>query len=131
MTPMPATSEVAGDGHASDALPEERRFDHVRALFVQTPASLIGYLIGWGLMAAMYWPLAPRAEMLGWMSVLAVLLLLRLAHYLRFRRNPDVDDGTLRDWRHSWKALVLAQASMWALAVWLFWDLGTRTTAPR
>ncbi len=103
----------------------------MRALFVQTPASLIGYLIGWGLMAAMYWPLAPRAEMLGWMSVLAVLLLLRLAHYLRFRRNPDVDDGTLRDWRRSWKALVLAQASMWAVAVWLFWDLGTpyhRTT---
>ena len=24
-----------------------RRFDHVRALFVQTPASLIGYVIGW------------------------------------------------------------------------------------
>ncbi len=101
------------------------RFDHVRALFVQTPASLIGYLIGWSLMLAMYWPLAPRAPMLAWSAVLAALLLLRLAHYLRFRRNPDADDATLHEWRRSWKLLVLLQASMWAVAVWLFWDLGT------
>jgi signal transduction histidine kinase/CheY-like chemotaxis protein len=101
------------------------RFDHVRALFVQTPASLIGYLIGWCLVVAMYWPLAPRGPMLAWMGGLGILLGLRLAHYLRFRRNPDADEATLYEWRRSWKALVLAQASMWALAVWLFWDLGT------
>jgi len=105
--------------------PAGRRFDHVRALFVQTPASLIGYLIGWSLMVAMYWPLAPRGPMLAWSGVLAALLLVRLAHYLRFRRNPDADDATLHEWRRSWKLLVLAQASTWAVAVWLFWDLGT------
>jgi signal transduction histidine kinase/CheY-like chemotaxis protein len=104
---------------------DTRRFDHVRALFVQTPASLIGYLIGWSLMVAMYWPLAPRAPMLAWCSVLAALLLVRLAHYLRFRRNPDADERTLHEWRRSWKVLVLAQASTWAVAVWLFWNLGT------
>jgi signal transduction histidine kinase/CheY-like chemotaxis protein len=105
--------------------PGARRFDHVRALFVQTPASLIGYLIGWSLMIAMYWPLAPRGPMLAWSGALAALLLVRLAHYLRFRRNPDADDATLHEWRRSWKVLVLAQASTWAVAVWLFWDLGT------
>jgi signal transduction histidine kinase len=104
---------------------DERRFDHLRALFVQTPASLIGYLIGWGLVVAMYWPLAPRAAILAWMLGLGALLVLRLLHYLRFRRRPDADVATLRDWRGSWKVLVLAQASMWAVAVWLFWDLGT------
>ena len=102
-----------------------RRFDHVRALFVQTPASLIGYLIGWGLILAIYWPLAPRAPMLAWSSVLAILLLLRLAHYLRFRRCPEADDATLHQWRRSWKLLVLLQASTWGVAVWLFWGLGT------
>ena len=100
-------------------------FDHLRALFVQTPASLVGYLIGWGLMVAMYGPLAPRAPMAAWTAALGVLLVLRLAHYLRFRRRPDADEATLRRWRVSWKALVLAQASMWAVAVWLFWGLGT------
>ncbi|MBN8509666.1 MAG: hybrid sensor histidine kinase/response regulator [Burkholderiales bacterium] len=73
----------------------------------------------------MYWPLAPRLPMLAWMGGLGVLLGLRLAHYLRFRRHPDADEATLHEWRRSWKVLVLAQASMWALAVWLFWDLGT------
>jgi signal transduction histidine kinase/CheY-like chemotaxis protein len=110
---------------ATAALPLSRRFDHVRALFVQTPASLIGYLIGWSLMVAMYWPLAPRGPMLAWSGVLAVLLGVRLAQYLRFRRNPDADDATLHEWRRSWKVLVLLQASTWAVAVWLFWDLGT------
>ena len=104
---------------------ESLRFDHIRALFVQTPASLIGYLIGWSLMVAMYWPLAPRGPMLAWSGVLAVLLIVRLAHYLRFRRNADADETTLREWRRSWKALVLLQASCWAVAVWLFWGLGT------
>ena len=105
--------------------PDGRRFDHIRALFVQTPASLVGYLIGWSLMVAMYWPLAPRGPMLAWSGVLAALLLVRLAHYLRFRRNRDADEATLHDWRRSWKALVLLQASCWAVAVWLFWGLGT------
>lgn len=101
------------------------RFDHLRALFVQTPASLIGYLIGWGLMLAIYGPLAAPAPMFAWSAALGVMLVLRLAHYLRFRRRPDADEATLRRWRRSWKLLVLAQASMWAVAVWLFWALGT------
>ena len=57
--------------------------------------------------------------------LLAALLALRLAHYLRFRRHPDADEATMLRWRSSWKVLVLAQASMWGLAVWLFWGLGT------
>ena len=49
--------------NAAPPPPQGRRFDHIRALFVQTPASLVGYLIGWSLMVAMYWPLAPRGPM--------------------------------------------------------------------
>jgi two-component system, sensor histidine kinase len=116
---------AAAPSVSSALLSDIRRFDHVRALFVQTPASLIGYVIGWGLMVAMYWPLAPRRAMLAWSVLLAVLLALRLAHYLRFRRQPRADDATLLRWRRSWKLLVLAQASMWGVAVWLFWGLGT------
>ncbi len=120
-TALPAA--LAGD--AAAPVSAARRFDHVRALFVQTPASLVGYLIGWALMLAMYWPLAPRAPMLAWSAVLALLLVLRLLHYLRFRRNPNADDATLHEWRRSWKLLVLLQASTWGVAVWLFWGLGT------
>ena len=57
--------------------------------------------------------------------MLALLLALRLAHELRFRRNLDASDATLHEWRRSWKVLVLPQASTWAVAVRLFRDLGT------
>lgn len=118
-------AESASAAAPTAAAPASPRFDHIRALFVQTPASLAGYLIGWSLMLAMYGPLAPRGAMLAWSGVLAALLAVRFAHYLRFRRNPDADDATLRRWRRSWKALVLLQAACWAVAVWLFWHLGT------
>ncbi|HYN59051.1 MAG TPA: ATP-binding protein [Rubrivivax sp.] len=122
---MPAAIDASAQAALYTPVPGSRRFDHVRALFVQTPASLTGNVIGWGLIVAMFWPLAPRVSMLSWMSTLALLLALRLAHYLRFLRHRDADDATLQRWRRSWKVLVLAQASMWGLAVWLFWGLGT------
>ncbi|MCU0920051.1 MAG: ATP-binding protein [Burkholderiaceae bacterium] len=105
--------------------PASRRFDHVRALFVQTPATLIGNFVGWCLIALMYWPLAAPGPLRAWMVAAALLMALRLAHYLRFRRTPEPDDALMLRWRQSWKLLVLAQASMWGLAVWLFWGLGT------
>ena len=119
---------TAGSAPAAEAAPERRRLpreiDHVRALFIQTPASLTGNAVGLLLMAAMFWPLAERGRMAGWLAAVALLWLARLAHYLRYRRAPQVDDETLRRWRVSWKALVLAQGTMWGIAAWLFWGLG-------
>ena len=107
--------------------------DHVRALFVQTPASLIGYLIGWSLMVAMFWPLAPRGADAGLeRRAGACCWLLRLAHYLRFRRKPDADDATLRDWRAQLEA-----CWCWRRAPCGAWRCGCSgawarpTTAPR
>jgi two-component system, sensor histidine kinase len=102
--------------------------DHIRALYVQTPASLTGNGIGLVLMALIFWPLAPRVAMLGWLACGALLWLLRLAHWLRFRaqrRAGEVAEAVLRGWRGSWKALVLAQGAMWGIAAWLFWGLGS------
>jgi two-component system, sensor histidine kinase len=101
------------------------RVDHIRALYVQTPATLAGNLVGMVLMTAIFGPLAEPWKMMGWLAVAGTLWLLRLAHYLRFRRQRDADGGTLRLWRRSWMALVLAQGALWGVAVWLFWGLGT------
>ena len=98
---------------------------HVRALFVQSPASLTGNLIGAVLVGSIFWPLAERGVMMAWLGVAAVLWLVRLGHYLRFLKQRDAADDTLQQWRGSWCALVLAQGSMWGLAVWTFWGLGT------
>jgi two-component system, sensor histidine kinase len=126
--PEPAVSEDPTPTAAPPAvLPMAQRgdVDHIRALYVQTPATLAGNLIGMVLMSSIFWPLAERWRIGGWLAVVAALWLLRLAHYLRFRRQRDADEATLRRWRTSWKVLVLAQGAMWGLAVWLFWGLGT------
>ena len=99
--------------------------DHIRALYVQTPATLTGNFVGMLLMAAIFWPLATPSRLFGWLGVVALLWLLRLAHYLRFLRQRDADAATLRAWRTSWKVLVLGQGAMWGLAAWLFWGFGT------
>ncbi len=104
---------------------DHRRFDHLRALFTQTPASLIGNLVGWLLVLLVYTGMAEPRMLALWAGTLAVLLLLRLAHYLRFLRQRNAGDELFYRWHRSWKALVLAQAAMWGLAGWLFWGLGT------
>ena len=99
--------------------------DHLLALYVQTPATLTGNFFGMVLVGAFYWPLASPARLGGWLGVITVLWLVRLAHYLRFRRQRNTGLEALRVWRRSWMALVLCQGAMWGLAGWLFWDFGS------
>ena len=99
--------------------------DHLLALYVQTPATLTGNLFGMAMIALIFWPLAEPARMLGWLGVVSALWLVRLAHFLRFRRQRSTETQALRVWRRSWVVLVLCQGAMWGLAVWLFWGLGS------
>jgi signal transduction histidine kinase/CheY-like chemotaxis protein len=99
--------------------------EHLRALYVQTPATLTGNLIGMLLMTAIYGSLTSPARVWGWLGVGALLWLLRLAHYRRFRAQTAAAPETLRRWHASWAALVLGQGALWGVAVWLFWGLGT------
>jgi len=123
-------SQASGAAAPDPPTPVRQRsgVDHIRALYVQTPASLTGNGVGLVLMALIFWPLAPRAQMAGWLALGALLWLLRVAHYVRYLQHSASQQATedrLREWRGSWKALVLAQGAMWGLAAWLFWGLGT------
>jgi signal transduction histidine kinase len=99
--------------------------DHIRALYVQTPVSLVGNGVGLLLMAAIFVPLAPGPKIGAWAAAAVVLWLLRLAHWLRFRAQPQAPAALLHAWRRSWKALTLSLGALWGSAVWLFWGLGT------
>ena len=99
--------------------------DHLLSLYVQTPATLTGNLFGMLVIAFLFWGLAEPLRLLGWLGVVTALWLVRLAHYLRFRRQRSTEGHVLRLWRRSWVVLVLCQGAMWGLAVWLFWGLGT------
>jgi signal transduction histidine kinase len=125
-----ASAAASPDAAAPAAPPEparrERRdIDHLRALMQQTPASLTGNAAGIVLIGAIFGPLAPAPQLAAWLLVSVVLWLTRLLHYRRYRHRPDADAATLLLWRRSWRALVIGQGSLWGLAAWIFWGLGT------
>jgi signal transduction histidine kinase/CheY-like chemotaxis protein len=129
MTPEAAAAATAPSALAVPAAAPLARghhgIDHLLALYIQTPATLTGNLFGIVLIGALFWPLAAPGRLLGWLGVVCALWLVRLAHYLRFRRQGEAGAAGLRVWRRSWIVLVLCQGAMWGLAVWLFWGLGT------
>ncbi|MBL8333352.1 MAG: hybrid sensor histidine kinase/response regulator [Rubrivivax sp.] len=91
----------------------------------QTPATLTGNAIGILLVMGMFAEHADPLPMLVWSGLALGLWLVRLLHYLRYRRQPDAGGSTLLAWRSSWRALVLSQGALWGVAAWLFWGLGT------
>jgi signal transduction histidine kinase/CheY-like chemotaxis protein len=121
--PPPAAAATPADG-AAERRRIPREIDHVRALYVQTPASLAGNAVGLTLVGALFWPWAEPAVLLAWLAGGAGLWLLRLVHYLHHLRATSADDATLRRWRIMWRTLVLAQGAVWGVAAWLFWGLG-------
>lgn len=102
--------------------------DSLRALLAQSPASLTGNAVGFGVMVGVFAPLARPALLASWLGGVTVLWLLRLGHYWRYRlreKAGTVDDATLLGWYPSYLVLVLLQGAQWSAAVWLFWNLGT------
>ena len=122
--PDGAATAAGGPADAVDG-EEHHQLDHVRALFTQTPATLTGNAVGLGLVLLLFAGSADPVRLAVWATLVGVLLVLRLLHYIRYRRNPRADDTTMRRWRESWKALVLLQGAMCGVAAWLFWGLGT------
>jgi two-component system, sensor histidine kinase len=128
-----APPAAGGDSSLGHALLPPRALmgsdvDHMRALYVQTPATLTGYVLGMVVIAMLFWGLAEPWKLFGWLGAVAVLWCVRLAHYVRYRRQPDADDATLLRWRRSWRVLVLVQGAMLGVAAWVFWGLGTPYT---
>ncbi len=124
MSTLPAHAALAAQRPPTRP-PRGSGVDHIRALYTQTPASLTGNWVGLALVSFIFAPLAPLGLWLAWLLPGLVLWSLRLAHYLRYRRQPGASDEQLRAWRGSWKVLVLAQGAVWGVAAWLFWGLGT------
>jgi signal transduction histidine kinase len=116
------TQAPTGPAPAAD---NDAAADLFRALYLQAPASLAGNGIGLLLMVIIFVPLAPGPKIGSWAAAAAVLWLLRLAHWLRFRAQPRAPAALLLAWRSSWVALSLTQGALWGLAAWLFWGLGT------
>ena len=98
--PGAAAAQQAPEAPPAAALPRPGSgVDHLLALYVQTPATLTGNFFGVVLVAAFYWPLADPLRLGGWLAVISALWLVRLAHYLRFRRHTRSASSPVLRWR--------------------------------
>ncbi|HET9644019.1 MAG TPA: hybrid sensor histidine kinase/response regulator [Burkholderiaceae bacterium] len=112
--PLPA--DVASTASTEDTL------DQVRTMHLQTPASLVGNVVGLIVICAMFWRIAPE-QAFGWSAVLLSLWIVRWWHYQRYPSNGTA--AQLLGWSRSWNVQVLASSLCWGSCVWLLYGRGS------
>ena len=121
----PAPAEPPLHDAASARLAETVRFT-----YGYMPAALAGYMAGVGVVAMLFWGIAPMALLLPWMAAFTLMCAVRILVIRTFRRAATARSHawTLADWRR-WSLRsnigTVVAASLWGLAGWLFYDQGT------
>ena len=104
--------------------PADHAQDHIRALHDQTLASLVGNLIGWVVIFAMYWGLASERAIWTWTALQMGVWLARVALFLSYPGDA-AEPARMLLWRRIWNVLLLGSALGWAGAIWAFFGLGS------
>ena len=107
-----------------------RLAETVRFTYGYMPAALAGYMAGVGVVAMLFWGLAPMSLLLPWMAAFTVMCAVRIVIVGVFKRAEAAESAhwTLADWRRwIWRANIgaIIAASGWGLAGWLFYNQGT------
>jgi len=119
----------AADAVAHDSA-SARLAEVVRSTYAYAPAALAGYMAGVGVVAMLFWGIAPMSLLLPWMAAFTVMCVVRIVFVQVFKRAEAADGANwqLDDWRRwIWRSnfgTVIA-AALWGLAGWLFYDQGT------
>ena len=101
------------------SLPEE-----VRSAFDYMPATLAGNLAGTGVVALLFWSLAPRAVLGGWLAAIALMWAARLWCYRQFQSARPVALPEWSRWRRWWNLGTLCSGALWGLSAWMFHPYG-------
>lgn len=118
------TGSIQPGSNPADAA-RDRLAEIVRSTYGYMPAVLAGYVGGVGVIALLFWGVAPRGLIGAWAAGFALMCLLRLVVVLSFSRATPV---TLADWqRWCWRSNVgtLVAATMWGATGWVFFGIGT------
>ena len=100
----------------------------VRFTYGYMPAALAGYMAGVGVVAMLFWGIAPMTLLVPWMAAFALMCAIRLVVIRAFRRAAvQSHTWTLVDWRRwSFRSNVgtVIAAALWGAAGWLFYGQG-------
>jgi two-component system, sensor histidine kinase len=96
----------------------------VKSTYAYMPAALAGYLAGVGVVATLYWPIAPMGLLLPWAGAFVAMCVVRALVIARFRRAaPETRDEWLA-WRLRSNIGTVVAAAMWGATGWIFYGLG-------
>ncbi len=96
----------------------------VQSTYAYMPAALAGYLAGVGVIAMLYWPIAPAALLAPWIGAFVAMCVVRAFVIQAFRRaTPRTRDEWLR-WRLRSSLGTVVAASLWGATGWIFYGLG-------
>ncbi len=104
--------------------------DKVNGLFGQTPASLLGNLLGALVLGALIWDVAPANRLVVFGSAFSAVWLLRAWLHLRFARSkePHRTPDLSRRWLAWWNTAALISGVVWGGAAWAFYPEADATT---
>ncbi len=95
--------------------------DIVQSTFDYTPTAMVGYTAGVGVVAGLFWGLAPWAVMMPWLLVFVLMVLVRLLVLRAFRRAAP---SRIEDWQR-WLLRsnigTLVAAAFWGATGWVFY----------
>lgn len=130
MSAVPATAPAT----APAAIPPETPPDHdphfaaaveiVQSTYVYMPAALAGYLAGVGVVAMLYWPIAPLGLLVPWAGAFVVMCLVRGLVIARFRRAAPRTREQWLAWQMRSNIGTLVAAALWGATGWIFYGLG-------
>ncbi len=116
------------------AIPPETPLDHdphfaavieiVQSTYVYMPAALAGYLAGVGVVAMLYWPIAPLGLLVPWAGAFVAMCLVRGLVIARFRRAAPRTRAQWLAWQLRSNLGTLVAAALWGATGWIFYGLG-------
>ena len=120
---------------APAAIPPETLPDHdphfaavieiVQSTYAYMPAALAGYLAGVGVIAMLYWPIAPLGLLLPWAGAFVAMCLVRALVIARFRRAVPRTRAQWLAWQLRSNVGTLVAAALWGATGWIFYGLGS------
>jgi two-component system, sensor histidine kinase len=118
---LPPDSTASASARLADAL----EIEQTRGAFHLMPAALAGNLAGLCVVFILFGPVAPARVMLPWIAGFLTMWFARLVLTWRFRQTQPQSTAQWRFWHRLWLLGNLSAATLWGIAAWVFFGLGT------
>jgi signal transduction histidine kinase/CheY-like chemotaxis protein len=130
LSQSPAETAVTSAENAAAVkalLQDQASAERVANIFSYLPPTQAANVAGAAVVATLYWNLVPRAGLLTWLGLLAVLGLFRTWMNRAYHRQKPTEREALLRWYQAWRISTLCAGVLWGGAAWFFYGHGGAT----